>query len=341
MFWSRVKPQPPAARVLFILKNQSTYGYGHKASGLRNSAKFVSDMLNANGVASSVVIVQDNNDIDREVTKFRPTHAIIEALWVVPEKFTVLAKLHPKVQWVVRIHSEVPFLALEGVAIDWIRKYTINPNVSVAVNSRKTQDDLEAITGAAIQFLPNYYPKGFAPPKNFCSAQPVVNIGCFGAIRPMKNHLEQAIAAIKFANNYGYRLRFHVNVTRIEEGDAILKNLRALFPNGLHQLVEHGWMPHADFLKLLRMQIDLAAAVSFTETFSIVAADATSQGVPVVGSWEIPWLAEAAQADPAWADEIVQRFALALRSSKLTKQNQKNLAKYADMSQQVWLEYLS
>ena len=112
-------------KVIFILKKrQSSHtGYASVSSGLLNSARFVSDMLNKNGIESNLVEVQDNNCIDREVSKYRPTHVVIEALWVVPSKFEVLTKLHPNVQWIIRLHSDISFLANEGIAIEWIYEY--------------------------------------------------------------------------------------------------------------------------------------------------------------------------------------------------------------------------
>src|ERR1700686_515277 len=104
-------------KVLFILKKNS-YGYsgsyGYGMSGLLNSAQFIVDMLNDNGVEAKLEIVNDNNDIDREVHKYKPDVVVVEALWVVPEKFDVLRKLHPRVKWIVRSHSDFPFLATEG-----------------------------------------------------------------------------------------------------------------------------------------------------------------------------------------------------------------------------------
>ena len=97
-------------KVLFILKKRksSHANYSVVSSGLLNSATFVSSMLNKNGIESHLVEVIDNNCIDREVTKYRPTHVIIEALWVVPSKFEVLTRLHPNVQWIIRLHSGIP-----------------------------------------------------------------------------------------------------------------------------------------------------------------------------------------------------------------------------------------
>ena len=126
-FFARLFPQNPrksknSPKILFILKkrNESWGCYGNGSaqggypSGLLNSATFVKDMLNDLGFVAELVEVVDNDCIDREVTKARPDIVIIEALWVVPPKFSVLAKLHPKVKWVIRNHSEIPFLSMEG-----------------------------------------------------------------------------------------------------------------------------------------------------------------------------------------------------------------------------------
>ena len=115
-------------KVLFILKRRSDYNaIEHSniklSTGLYNSAEYMNTMLNESGIESHIVVVVDNNCIDREVTKYNPTHVVIEALWVVPDKFEVLHKLHPKVNWIIRLHSEIPFIANEGMAIDWLFKY--------------------------------------------------------------------------------------------------------------------------------------------------------------------------------------------------------------------------
>src|SRR2546430_15216682 len=112
-------------QVLFICR-KSDYHFGspynQKATGLKQSAGYCRDVLNLNGIPAEMVIVNDNNDIDREVTKYKPAWVIIEALWVVPEKFEVLKRLHPDVRWVIRLHSELPFIAFEGPAMDWVNR---------------------------------------------------------------------------------------------------------------------------------------------------------------------------------------------------------------------------
>ena len=123
-------------KVLFILKKRQTShtGLNTISSGLLNSASFVNNMLVQNGIESHLVEVQDNNCIDREVTKYKPTHVLIEALWVVPSKFEILTEKHPDVEWIIRLHSDIPFLSNEGIAVDWIYKYLEYKNLKVSIN---------------------------------------------------------------------------------------------------------------------------------------------------------------------------------------------------------------
>ena len=104
------------SRVLFILKRRQDYDAKiHSAlgmsTGLYNSAKFMNDMLVQNGIESHLEVVADYNQIDRQCWLYKPTHCIIEAIWVIPQKFRDLQRLHPNVKWIIRVHSEMPFLA--------------------------------------------------------------------------------------------------------------------------------------------------------------------------------------------------------------------------------------
>lgn len=288
------------------------------SSGLRNSAAFVVGMLNDHGIEAKLVEVADNNDIDREVTEYKPTHVVIEAFWVVPEKFAVLGKLHPKVKWIIRNHSELPFLANEGVAINWSLEYLKYKNVFIAPNSYKTFLDTQEMVAAAysplqaelkVLYLPNYY-RIKKPLRNYRPQKgDTINVGCFGAVRPLKNHLVQAVAAIEYARKHGKKLKFHINVARIEDaGNNPLKNVRSLFKHlnpDLYQLIEHGWLEHDDFLKLVDT-MDIGLQASFTESFNIVAADFVSQGVPIVVSSEIEWMPKEFIAKHTVAKDIVE-----------------------------------
>lgn len=253
--------------------------------------------LNSIGVPSKLVDVVDNNDIDREVTLFKPTMVIIEALWVVPEKFDVLRKLHPNVKWVVRLHSKLPFLSGEGNAMDWVFRCAEKENVYIGVNSKELDYDLNKVIPASkILYLPNVYtfPNETLYYRSFTTLgdRDYINIGGFGAIRPLKNQFMQAFAAVTYANKINKRLNYYINVGRIEgyQAKSILKNIRDLFARfPEHQLVEIGWLEHKDFIQLVR-QMDLGLQLSYSETFNIVAADFAANYIPIVASSEIDWV---------------------------------------------------
>jgi glycosyltransferase involved in cell wall biosynthesis len=342
-------------RILFICKNReqpysadstqnySTYSHGGKSSGLFNSVKFMVDMLSESGVDCKMVDVVDNNCIDREVSLFKPTHVIIEALWVVPSKFAVLTKLHPKVKWIIRLHSELPFIAGEGMTFEWLNEYVTYHNVFIAANSERIFEDLKDLFHKPIQYLPNYYPIEKAEIVIQEDKDPdMLDIGCFGAIRPLKNQLIQAVAAIRFANKIGKSLRFHINGNRVEgKGETVLRNIRALFAGHQeHELVEHSWMPHAEFVNVLK-DMDVTMQVSFSETYNIVAADAIAAGVPVVSSKEIKFVCPLFYADPTDTQDIMDKVERAYYTD-LTKTNSLNrfgLERDAKFAKEAWMKF--
>jgi hypothetical protein len=355
------------AKVLFILKRREDYnGVAHSqiglSTGLYNSASFVNNMLKAYNIESNLVVVVDNNDIDREVTKYRPTHVIIEALWVVPTKFDVLQKLHPNVKWIVRLHSELPFMAGEGMAMDWIGDYSTYKNVIIACNAPRMYSEiqnylriknnwLKETSNSKVIYLPNHYPGFYRAPKPIDYNKEIVNVGCFGAIRLLKNHLVQAFAAIDFANKIGKKLHFHINAGRIEmKGEPVLHNLKGLFlqlHDKGHELINHEWTPRENFVNLCG-RMDIGLQVSFSETFNIVGADYISEGTPIVGSSEIPWLKNEwfyetnYCADPTDSQDITAKLIDAYyHPARNVNQCQRSLKKYCKETESVWTKYFN
>lgn len=344
-------------KVLFILKRREDYNHVLHSShlglstGLFNSASFMCDMLNKGGVHSKLVVVPDNNSIDREVNRFQPTHVIIEALWVVPQKFAILQKLHPNVKWIIRLHSELPFLAGEGMAMDWIADYMSFKNLYLGINAPRMMSEVETYVTAKygkekmkdkLIYLPNYYPQDYKY-KKLDKSKDIIHIGCFGAIRPLKNHMVQAIAAVKFAESIGKKLYFHINSGRIEmKGEPVTNNLRALFTELYdkgHRLINHTWTPREQFLELCA-QMDIGMQVSFSETFNIVGADLVSQGVPLVGSDEIPWMCHSFSAEATESEDIYNKLMRTYKYSFInTKLNQINLKLYTNKTRKIWIDY--
>jgi hypothetical protein len=348
-------------KVLFILKRREDYNpVKHSplglSTGLFNSANFMHEMLQQAGVNSAIEVAIDNNCIDRLVNKHRPTHVIIEALWVVPSKFTILSKLHPNVRWIIRLHSEMPFMAGEGMAMDWLGDYIDFPNIDIGVNAPRmlnevreylsTKKEMSAFEiNERVVYMPNFYTKGYKTKSFNFEYKDCVDIACFGAVRPLKNHLLQAFASLKFANKIGKKLRFHINGGRVEmKGDPVMNNLKALFQHleeTGHQLIIHEWAPREEFLEICST-MDVGLQCNFSETFNIVSADLISQGVPIIGSKEIPWSTWLFNTDPTNSDKIAEKIYLAYKFPQLNVYlNQRNLDKYTNKTQSIWVKYFS
>lgn len=342
-------------RVLFILKKRPDGAPHGTSNGLSNSVKFVVDMLKEEGIEAELVFVVDNNCIHREVVRYKPTHAVIEALWVVPEKFEVLRPLCPGVQWIIRGHSEVPFLANEGIAIDWIMKYIAQDDVAYAANSAASAHDFRQLTKSAhptwpqkkidgkVLELTNFYPYTTGNAEGRKTPDEFFDVACFGAVRPLKNQLIQAMASVQVAEKLGKTLRFHINGTRPEQGgDSPLRNIRALLSHTPHQLIEHDWYHWVEFKEVLKT-MDIGLQVSFSETFNIVAADMTVSGLPIVTSPEIVWTTKQCQAEPTDSEDIIQKMLKAVdgRTEKaLRVLNLRGLKRYCETSKSKWLQYL-
>jgi hypothetical protein len=299
-------------------------------------------MLRHEGVDSNLVQVIDGNDIDREVVKYNPDIVVIEAIWVTPAKLRELSRLHHHRHrhWIVRNHSEIPFLATEGISLKWIHEYAEIHRTRVACNSPVAAGDIAFLTGAGTLMLPNYYPHRDWVGDN-CSDddKPSIDVGCFGAIRPLKNNVEQGIGALRLAKSRDKYLRFHVNASRLEDGSSVLKALRQMFhyqqEKGYGELVEHRWLNHVEFLALCRT-MDLGMQVSFSETFNIVSADFVGQGVPVVTSPEVPWIDEDFQANPGSSEDMAEKCDVALGRGVVERQQQ-GLRLYSEAAKKIWL----
>ncbi len=314
--------------------------YSRRSSGLYNSTNFIVHALLDAGISAHIVEVNDNNDIDCQVDKFKPDMVVIEALWVVPEKFPELQNLHPKVRWFIHLHSDMPFLAMEGIAMDWIIRCA-EQNIGIIANSQESFEALKPIVDdCRLFYLPNVFLGEMMAP-HFNRNKQHIDIGCFGAVRPLKNHLLQALASIQFANDLNMPLRFHINVGRIETGgEPVLKNLEQLFtdlPNA--KLCEDKWFDPVDFDDHLYENIDMGLQVSLTETFNVVSANYIAAGLPIVVSKEVKWASYFSKAIDNSLPDIVAKMHRAWRNGWLIKFNQYLLKKSARKASDLWIKF--
>ncbi len=339
--WGWMEPGTPADPCAKLLSH-----------GLNNSCRFVVDMLNENGIEAKLVQVADDNDIWKEIVAYDPTDVVIEAYWMRPKKLGDLRARFPDLRIAIRGHSSTPFLAEDAVGFPWAMGYLAAGGI-VAQNDPRHVEEMRFLARSLfgmgheeaedhVPYLPNYYPLPRA--RRDKDETDFVDVGCFGAIRSFKNHVGQAIAAMMFAESIGKRLRFHINGDRLERGGgAVSTALDALFAEGSADLVRHPWIPtHDDFLALVA-QMDLVTCVSFAETFCIVAADAVSQGVPLVTSPEVVWASPEFQADPTDTHAIERVMMRAWDNRhflRVLDPNLHGLRHWDHEARKAWLDYL-
>ena len=319
-------------------------------SGLFNSCAFVVDMLNASGVGARLVQIGDPKELAGKIAACGATDVVVEALFISPAQLREVAQKFPAVRFVVRLHSEIPFLVVEGRAMEWLHDYLLSPSISLAANTLRATLDIRAVVVSyfphwdqptlahRVEFLPNYYPMPAALPR-IPSPFGVLNVGCLGAIRPLKNQMLQAIAALSVARQLGKRLRFHVNASRVEQagGTPILRNLKSLLTNAVNaELVTEDWLPRSEFLSLCR-RMDIGMQVSLSETFNLVTADFVTNDVPVVVSPEMPWTDPRVQAQPTQTADIIGKMLIALRAESIILKNRLGLLQYDERSRATWL----
>lgn len=322
-------------KILFLLKKNLIYGSYNSVtakSGLLNSARITAHQLHKHlHYHTEIEVCVDGNDIDRQLHKHRPNIVIIEALWATPKKLNQLIHLHRHTTFIVLIHSETAFLAHEGNAIDWLKQYDSIDRVFPAFNSKSTFEQFQSI-GLRPLYLPNIYYD-----VQDCYEETdnkFLHIGCFGAIRPFKNQLIQAMAAIVVAKKLDKHLHFHMNTSRLEQGgESVYKNIKSLLG---HHLIEHGWSERGTFLQLVK-SMDSGMQVSFTESFNIVAADFAHENVPCVVGTTINWMPNMLQCDPESLESITGALLKALdRRRRMAGKQVEAVTKYNKLALKQW-----
>ena len=262
--------------------------------------------------------------------------------------------MYPHIIWIIRLHSAIPFLSIESSqSMKWLADYCRIDNTFIGVNDPRLLTELSIYLSnvkdetsskdmsSRLLYLPNYYPQDNVQQfKKNISSDDTINIACFGAIRPFKNNMTQALASIEFCKRKNKKLRFHINSGRNElNGGNVYENLTQLFQNldsNQYSLVCHPWASRKDFLKICS-NIDIGMQVSFTETFNIVGCDIITNGVPIIGSTEIPWLNKRYTASSQDVEEIIDKLLLTYDDlERNVIDNQKSLAEYVYTTSHIW-----
>ena len=331
-------------KILFILKEKQ-YSMSLVSYGLMNSAIPVAEYMRAIGFDCKIVQVVDANSIDHEVYEYQPNIVIIEAVWVEDTKMCELLNIkhYSHIKWIVRVHSNMGFLASEPHSIKVLRDYMpfAGHRFIISFNNKEFRDTISNAWRQEFVYLPNIVNIIEKEVYN-TEEKNHIHIGCFGALRLMKNQCFQAICAMRAANELGKKLYFHITPHFWgDNNDPILNALRYIFQGTRHELMVHNWMPLHNFFTLVR-QMDFGMQLSYTESFNIIAADFVNCNKLIIVSDAISWMTASMRVSAtdyeAVVDKIIHTYKH--RNSVIIKsQQKKSLMKYNRGAEEVWNSY--
>ena len=344
-----MKPHVRSKRILFVLKDRVYQKEYSQSYGLYNSALMVAEYLKSTGNECKLVTVIDANFIDAEVYKYKPDIVIIEALWVTGKKLRELVSIsrYKNIKWVIRVHSNIGFLAVESYAFRYINSYLEinNRNIIISFNNTDFNKNMSDIYRHNFKYLPNIV--SIVPPHKDTLGKhnhTILNIGCFGAPRILKNQLFQAMCAIEVANRLGISLHFHINGDIQNPHNSVLSNMIELFKkSGRHKLLIHGWMEHDIFNNIIR-RMDIGLQTSYTESFNIIVADFILNDVPIIVSDSITWMPKISKVSNIDYDELINKIIRVYKCNTirnvLLRRSVRNLAKFNLESKKVWHKFI-
>lgn len=331
-------------KFLFLLKDRH-YSPAKGSYGLLNSASQVAAYLTEKLNVCQISTVTDSNGIDKVLHEFNPDVVVIEALWVSAAKLQELMQIHrySHIKWVVRVHSDMGYLSTEGNGIKTINDYVDlgATNLTISLNNEHFNKALSEALGFRFTYLPNIITY-HEPFEDYTREHSRMNIGCFGALRLLKNQPFQAICAIEAANRMDKKLLFHITPNSPADKDTVYENLKELFKNTQHELVSHPWMETKKFHKLIS-KMDLGLQLSYTESFNIVTADFVSKNKLILVSNAIDWMPEVLQVSTTNYESVVKKimFLYVHRNDEMLKNlTRRHLFDYNKDAKRRWDKFL-
>lgn len=315
--------------------------------GLDVAGHATAKVLRKQGVDVSVFAVRHNVDIVEAIDRYnethseRLTHLVISAPWLSIRDITALVQNFSDIQFVVLSHSNVGFLQADPDGVFLLRQYASLTkqfsNFHVGGNSEKFTRWFSRAYNQDVVLLPNLYPLDSVK-----SIRPVlgrvVKIGAFGAIRPYKNFMTAAGAALLIQRKLAVPVEFHMSGGGENDVYNVISAIRQILANTGVRLVIHDWAYWDSFIQLIS-GMNLLIQASYTESFNMVTADGISQNVPSVVSPAIYWAPEDWKAEPDDANDIAD---VGLRLLKVNSASDgfDALTRHNQASLKLWFDFL-
>ena len=346
-----LEPTQRTIRILFAYKNfAARKGISH--IGLGVSHINTSTVLKRHGIWTEVRGITSPNDLDKLLTEIddeairrneiRLSHCILAAPWIdVPDLERVMA--NHQVQFCVVCHSNAAFLSADTGAVQRLPKLSNfqlhNKQFRLACNCEKGKKWVEAAYRHPVVYLPNLYDiDTFVGNTNIWRGG-ILKIGCFGAMRPLKNMFSAAVAAVIMSERLRTDVEFHMTTGR-EGSQQTINCVQELLQNHKRvKLVVNTWTVWSEFRTLVST-MHLMFQPSFTESFNIVTADGIAEGVPSVVSEAIDWCPQHWIAPADDANYMATTGIHLLSDHNSANEGRESLKRYVEAGEHHWLKYL-
>ena len=324
--------------------------------GLNVAGFATAQVLNDAGIDTTVFPVRHNVDLVHAIDKYKAengvplTHVVISAPWLSVHDLKQLLYHFPYIDFTVLSHSNVGFLQADFEGVRNIRGYIelaeCFTNLTVGGNSERYVEWLRESFHSDAVLLPNLYPLDrdvMKPPVDTFRWSPrpipVLKIGAFGAVRPQKNFMTAAAAAVLINRQLDIPVEFHMSTGGEEDVNLTALAIEQMLENSGVTLVRHPWRYWDDFIKEVGA-MDLLIQVSYTESFNMITADGINAGVPSVVSPAISWAPCHWRADPDDACDVARVGINLLTHASTRAQGIKALRAHNKWALSVWKDVL-
>ena len=329
------------ANVLIVYKNFAKPNSGISHIGLGVAALNNAKVLRAAGVRCDVESIFSTGDLQTLLAATPRTHVVISAPWIDTATLSKVVKTYSNTQFFVVSHSNVGFLQADsnGVALfkEGMELEAGTFNFRVAGNSDKFCRAVKTMFGKPCALLPNcYYLDGHTPPARHPDTG-TIRIGAFGAVRPLKNFMTAAGAALGVARATRRPVEFTMSSGRAEGGgDTTARAVMQLLKNepGV-TLMQNGWTSWDLFRNTVGHQ-HLLLQPSYTESFNMVTADGIAKGVPSVVSEAIDWVPKRWQSHFDDVSSMTVDCLHVLHSPDEARQGLRHLVAHNELGLQAW-----
>src|SRR5665213_422480 len=255
--------------------------------GLGVTALNAAKSMRAAGIQADVWPIISAADLrNRLRTSNNVTHVVVSAPWIQTPDLAQMCAEFPEVRFAVNCHSNLGFLQADPSAMRLVRE------------GLELGRWVESAYGAPCLRLPNIYHLYGSEAQRAPYKGGTLRIGAFGATRALKNLMTAAGGAVEIANILRADLEFWISSGRNEGAGPVLDAVRQMLQGLPHvKLVENGWQTWPQFRQTVR-HMHLLLQPSYTESFNVVTADGTAEGVASVVSNAIEW------APASWKAEV-------------------------------------